>query len=175
MFGCSSAFPGQPSPVVFSPGEKDPTWLLCSKWSSSAPGPLQILQTQVSGQVLQQDSDLGTEPSPAEQRVHAPRHPKGLQDPAATSSISTTIQAGKERIRVLGLHCFGKEDYGAVSLPSVEEEIAGFRRAPQGRNKRPVKSCCLKLQSVPLGGRNESGTAISQHPGMNPSLSSCSL
>lgn len=90
------------------------------------------------------------------------------------SSISTTIQAEKERIGMLGLHCFGKEDYGAVSLPCVAEGIAGFR---WGRDKRPAKSCCLKLQPAPLGGRhrNESGTALSQHPGMNPSLSSCSL
>lgn len=80
----------------------------------------------------------------------APRHTRGLQDPAALPSISTAIQAKKERIKALGLYCFGKEDYEAVSSPCVEEGITELRRAPQGRDKRPVRSCCLQAAVGPV-------------------------
>lgn len=136
----------------FSTREKDPTWLLCSNWSRSAPGPPSdpALQSRGSGQVLQQDPDPCVDPSPAEQRVHAPGHARGLQDPAALPSISTAIQAKKERIKALGLYCFGKEDYEAVSLPCVEEGITELRRAPRGRDKRPVRACCLQAVVGPV-------------------------
>lgn len=51
-----------------------------SSWTS-----LQILPFKP--RCSEQDSGLGTAPGPAEQRVHTPRHPRGLQDPEATSRL----------------------------------------------------------------------------------------
>lgn len=48
---------------------------------------------------------------------------RGLQDPAAVSSITIMIQAEKERVKMVGLFCFLKEDYEAVFLPCAKEGI----------------------------------------------------
>lgn len=48
---------------------------------------------------------------------------RGLQDPAAVSSITIMIQAEKERAKMVGLFCFLKEDYEAVFLPCAKEVI----------------------------------------------------
>lgn len=45
------------------------------------------------------------------------------------SSISVMIQAEKERVGMVGLFCFSKEDYEAVSLPCVKEGIIAYQWA----------------------------------------------
>lgn len=136
----------------FSTREKDPTWLLCSNWSRSAPGPPSdpALQSRGSGQVLQQDPDPCVDPSPAE-LLDIPGDYRTLQPCPASPPQSRPKRKGSRRLAYIALE---KKIMKQFPCRVLKRELLSSDGLLGAGTKGLSGPAAFKLQSVPLGKRH---------------------